>query len=182
VSESLRDRARALLAEVVSRGDVKRVGARLDDERPLRDAVIADAIAQGREAPEGLGEWAGKRVVRWALAREERAQERTTPIARDEDFRCEHCGLDVPAHGRTARDHCPACLRSLHVDVVPGDRAATCRGLLDPTGIEGSVQAPKIVYRCRRCGTKKVNRAILDGDVPDSWEAIVRLSSERGGL
>ncbi|MCB9666020.1 MAG: RNHCP domain-containing protein [Alphaproteobacteria bacterium] len=103
---------------------------------------------------------------------------RTTPVARDEDFTCRWCGKDVPRAGRTARDHCPFCLKSVHVDDrVPGDRASTCQGRLDPMDVIVQGTEIVIVYRCTRCGASKRNRAVLDVEVPDDWEALVRLSS-----
>ena len=54
----------------------------------------------------------------------------------DEDFICENCHKEVKALGYTARDHCPYCLYSKHVDIMPGDRQNTCKGPLKPIGIE----------------------------------------------
>ncbi len=51
-----------------------------------------------------------------------------------EDFACERCGLFVRGNGYT--NHCPQCLWSKHVDVNPGDRQETCRGLMEPVGME----------------------------------------------
>lgn len=160
----------------MGRGELKRCAAQIDADRGLREVVIKLALRRGVELPDEAQDWPGKRLLRWARGRAQAAQVRSTPIARDEPFVCAHCGLAVPAHGRTARDHCPACLRSLHVDVVPGDRAAGCGGLLDPTRLESRGGQHRIIYRCRRCGAERVNRAILDGEVPDDWGAITRLS------
>jgi hypothetical protein len=173
-------RARDLLDRRFSRGELKRLASALDRDPALREAVIAEAVRRGAAPPDGAAGWPGKRVLRWARGRADEAQERTTPIARDEAFVCAHCGLAVPPHGRTARDHCPRCLRSAHVDVVPGDRAAGCGGVLDPVAVEGSSAAPRIRYRCRSCGAEKVNRAALDGDPPDDWRAIVALAAGEG--
>lgn len=180
MQEPMLERARALIDGARSRGQLKRDGAAIDADPRLRDAVIAAARAAGNPLPPQAADWPGKRLLRRARARDVQAQQRTTPIARDEAFTCAHCGLDVPAHGRTARDHCPACLRSLHVDVVPGDRAAGCGGLLDPIGLVGSPHAPRIRYRCRRCGAERVNQAILDGAPPDDWAAVIAVSSSAG--
>lgn len=130
------------------------------------------------ELPDDAVDWPAKRLLRRARGREEEARRRTNPVARDEAFVCAHCGLDVPPHGRTARDHCPRCLRSLHVDVVPGDRAAGCGGLLDPYELERRGDDLRIRYRCRRCGAVKVNRALLDGDPPDDWGALLRVGAD----
>jgi hypothetical protein len=42
----------------------------------------------------------------------------------------------LPLSTGSYRNHCPACLWSKHVDVQPGDRAATCRGLMRPDRVE----------------------------------------------
>ena len=54
----------------------------------------------------------------------------------DENFICQNCGEQVSKLNYTARDHCPHCLYSKHVDIMPGDRANTCLGLMSPIGIE----------------------------------------------
>ena len=54
----------------------------------------------------------------------------------DESFICENCGKEVEKLNYTSRDHCPYCLYSKHVDINPGDRMNTCKGLLKPIGIE----------------------------------------------
>ena len=53
----------------------------------------------------------------------------------DEVFTCENCGKNVDKLNYTARDHCPYCLYSKHVDINPGDRMNECKGLLEPIGI-----------------------------------------------
>ncbi|MBB6097648.1 DNA-directed RNA polymerase subunit RPC12/RpoP [Deinobacterium chartae] len=95
-------------------------------------------------------------------------------------FTCGHCGTEVPplANG-SVRNHCPACLWSLHLDVFPGDRAADCGGPMRPVAVEHS---PKkgwmIVHRCERCGHTGRNKAALDDpNFPDDYDVIVRLSS-----
>ncbi len=47
-----------------------------------------------------------------------------------EAFVCKVCGRTVPPEGAGSeyRNHCPYCLSSLHLDTVPGDRAAGCGG------------------------------------------------------
>lgn len=73
-----------------------------------------------------------------------------------EDFVCENCGQEVAGDGYT--NHCPHCLWSKHVDVHPGDRAAACGGLMEPSAIEGA-SAYVIVHRCKRCGEIRRNKA-----------------------
>ena len=167
-------RVDALLGTATSRGAVKRLGAQVDADSLLRDEIIALARARGVDVVE---EWNGKRLVRALLDRAAQAQVRTNPIVRDEAFVCAHCGAAVAPHGRTARDHCPKCLRGLHVDVIPGDRAADCGGVLEPIGVEVRGDVTLLRFRCRRCGADKRNLATLDGDSPDDWSAIVALSA-----
>src|SRR4051794_2073561 len=39
-------------------------------------------------------------------------------------FCCEHCQqLVLPVTNGSYRNHCPFCLRSKHVDILPGDRS-----------------------------------------------------------
>ena len=116
--------------------------------------------------------WPGKRLLRRALAKDAEAQVRKNPIAIDESFICGHCGRDVPAGGRTARNHCPFCLHSLHVDVVPGDRAADCGGLLAPVGASYAHEVWTLTHRCNRCGAERRVRALLDVEVPDDQEVL----------
>lgn len=83
----------------------------------------------------------------------------------DEEFTCVVCGFKVEPLNYTARDHCPKCLCSLHVDINPGDRAQTCKGVLRPKWIEkGTKDTLKIVYKCDKCGMEKRNKAALDDD------------------
>ncbi len=181
------DQARELLDAPLSRGALKRAAARLDAEPDLARAVVALARSRGVDLTPSLLAGPAKRWLRAARARESGARERRNPIVRDEAFTCAHCGRHVPPHGRTARDHCPSCLRSLHVDVVPGDRAADCGGILDPVGVDRSGSTWRLRYICRRCGAGRTNQVLTDGEPPDDWVAVTRLAAgaaeplDRGG-
>ncbi len=94
---------------------------------------------------------------------------------RDEEFICEYCGTLVHPLEYSARDHCPKCLYSKHVDILPGDRENSCKGLLKPIGIEKFKDNFKIVYRCETCG--KLHRNIMAKD--DNMEEIIRLSNQK---
>ena len=84
----------------------------------------------------------------------------------DEDFVCEHCHKEVKKLKVSARDHCPYCLCSIHVDINPGDRMCECKGILKPIGIEKwKKDKYKINYRCEKCGMKKRNVAAIDDDM-----------------
>ena len=166
-----------------SRADLKRLARWLDsdDGRVLRPHLLQEAARRGVELPEFAEEWPSKRLLRLALARERGARRRRNPIPLDEAFRCVCCGLQVPAGGHRARNHCPRCLRSLHVDMVPGDRAATCGGVLEPVGVElVSRVGMVILFRCSSCGQRRRNRAMLTGEWPDDGEAL-RVLAAGGG-
>lgn len=151
----------ALVAEVRSRGEIKRLGARIDGDAALRAAVERRAAALGHDSTRS-----GKHLVRMLRDRESESRVRTNPIHIDEPFTCLHCGAAVSAGGERIRDHCPTCLRSRHLDVVPGDRAAGCGGLLDPVRFELDHGAVVIHYTCRRCGQAWRGRAHPDDAVP----------------
>lgn len=84
---------------------------------------------------------------------------------RDENFICDYCHKEVLPLGYTARDHCPFCLCSKHVDIMPGDRQNTCMGLLKPIGIEKFKDTYKIIYRCEKCGEFHKNIMAKDDDM-----------------
>jgi len=80
----------------------------------------------------------------------------------DEEFICEVCCAKVFPLKYSARDHCPKCLSSKHLDINPGDRACTCKGILKPIQIEkGKKDTLKIVYECRKCGMIKRNKMAM---------------------
>jgi DNA-directed RNA polymerase subunit RPC12/RpoP len=96
----------------------------------------------------------------------------------DAGFVCTHCGRRVEPLGYSSRNHCPFCLWSLHVDVLPGDRANECRGEMEPVRVELS---PKkgyvIVHRCTRCGELHRNKAANEAPVqPDSMRLLIALT------
>lgn len=90
----------------------------------------------------------------------------------DEEFICENCGNNVPTLNYTARDHCPYCLYSKHVDNMPGDRSNECEGLLWPIGIEKFRDTYKINYACEKCNEHRKN--IMAND--DNMDLIIELS------
>lgn len=90
----------------------------------------------------------------------------------DEEFICEKCKNKIKPLLYTARDHCNYCLYSKHVDINPGDRLNTCRGLLKPIGIEKFKDTFKIIYKCEKCGI--VHKNIMAND--DNYDLIIELS------
>ncbi|MDO5393285.1 MAG: RNHCP domain-containing protein [Mycoplasmatota bacterium] len=92
---------------------------------------------------------------------------------KDEAFICENCGREVAPLGYTARDHCPYCLYSKHVDLMPGDRANPCQGLLKPVGLEKFKDTYKILYKCISCS--KTHKNIMAKD--DDMNLIIQISN-----
>ena len=91
---------------------------------------------------------------------------------KDEEFICEQCNKLVSKLNYTARDHCPYCLYSKHIDINPGDRQNTCLGLLKPIGIEKFKNTYKIIYKCTKCN--KLHKNIMAND--DNMDLIIKLS------
>ena len=80
----------------------------------------------------------------------------------------------MPKLGYSCRNHCPKCLCSKHVDILPGDRAESCHGLLQPIGIEiNSKKGYVIVQKCEKCGAIRKNVSAKD----DNMNLIIKLSS-----
>lgn len=79
-----------------------------------------------------------------------------------EDFICQHCGASVAGNGYT--NHCPQCLWSRHVDVDPGDRAASCGGLMEPVAARYERDEYIITHHCQVCGKELTNRASPSDD------------------
>jgi len=167
----------ALLDAVGSRGDLKRLARWLDTEGvALKTMVVEEARRRGVDLPDEARWWPGKRLLRRAQAREAGSRVRKNPIPRDEAFVCVACGRTVSMAGRTARNHCPYCLRSLHVDVVPGDRAAECGGVMEPIGASLEGRAGVVIeMRCDRCGHVGRNRALRDTQPSDDSGLLHRL-------
>jgi len=92
----------------------------------------------------------------------------------DEDFTCDVCKKKVKKLGYTARDHCPYCLFSKHVDVNPGDRSEDCHGVLKPVAIENYKKGYKIVYRCQKCNQIRKNVMAKD----DNMDLIIEIMSK----
>ena len=97
----------------------------------------------------------------------------------DNGFICTVCGKEVFPLGYTSRDHCPHCLSSVHVDIMPGDRASDCGGVMDPIRVEPD---PKkgyvIIHKCRKCGYVSRNKAAHEAkEQPDSINKLIKLTA-----
>jgi rubrerythrin len=82
---------------------------------------------------------------------------------------CEKCGTFVKGNGYT--DHCPKCLWSKHADVYPGDRKSTCKGLMEPVGVDIKHNVYILIYRCTKCGYMTKCKAAPE----DDFEEILKL-------
>ena len=103
-------------------------------------------------------------------------------MARDDEnrgFVCIDCGAAVrPLTNGSYRNHCPACLSSLHADERPGDRASACGGLMRAVWLAHSgAKGWQIVHRCQRCGAVRRNRIAEHTDQPDDICALALLSA-----
>ena len=79
-----------------------------------------------------------------------------------EDVVCDICGVEI--HGTGYTDHCPNCLASKHVDIMPGDRKNGCRGVMKPTRTVYERGEYSIEYVCEACGERKRVKAAADDD------------------
>jgi len=93
-------------------------------------------------------------------------------IRKKEDFKCLNCSQKIIGSGYT--NHCPNCLYSRHVDLVPGDRRNKCGGLMKPIGIEKKKDKYIIIHQCERCGARKKNKAAED----DDFDQIIKYSKD----
>ncbi len=92
---------------------------------------------------------------------------------RKENFVCEHCGTQVEGNGYT--NHCPQCLYSKHVDIMPGDRAEQCLGLMKPIDVVKTRDGYIITHQCEKCGAVRRNKTSDD----DNFEAILELARQQ---
>ena len=92
-----------------------------------------------------------------------------------EDFTCVVCGTLNRGDGYT--NHCASCLTSLHVDVDPGDREHSCRGVMRPIAVEAGGGRYVVVHRCERCGEVKRCRS-GPRDSSDALASVMRSAAE----
>ncbi len=88
-----------------------------------------------------------------------------------EDFICQNCGYKTQGNGYT--NHCPECLWSKHVDINPGDRLETCKGLMKPISINLKQGDYHILHQCIKCGFERYNKT----NEKDNTNKIIELSN-----
>jgi len=93
-------------------------------------------------------------------------------------FICEACGLRVqPLSNGSFRNHCPRCLYSKHVDIMPGDRQSRCKGLMRPIDLlVNSKKGYLIAHKCESCEQIKVNKIAVNTVQQDDFNALIKLS------
>jgi len=98
-------------------------------------------------------------------------------IKNKEDFTCENCGFFVKGNGYT--NHCPQCFYSKHVDIAPGDRLATCGGMMKPFEISGSTNNIVISHVCDICGFERRNKLQSEDNIEELSKLVVKLNSQK---
>lgn len=88
----------------------------------------------------------------------------------DDDFACQHCHRVVSSNapGTEFRNHCPACLWSLHVaeSTKQDDRRSSCLGSMKPIAISEQAGGEWfIVHQCETCDVVRLNRIAGDDDM-----------------
>lgn len=85
----------------------------------------------------------------------------------NESFTCDFCKNIVEKHpDGSARNHCPFCLHSKHLDdIFPWDRASNCGGLMKPIGIDHKKNKWWMIrHQCTICGKIILNKIAPDDD------------------
>lgn len=79
-------------------------------------------------------------------------------------FCCENCGAVVlPVTNGSYRNHCPFCLFSKHLDVIPGDRKSNCKGLMKPIEIDySSKKGYQLIHQCETCNKTQRNKIAIN--------------------
>ena len=148
-----------------TRGQIKRAAKEIEGNEELRQILLC---ALSEEGIEHTAQWNAKRLLRSLLNRSTKAQQRSNPIYRNEAFQCVYCCRYVPLYRSKIRDHCPFCLRSIHVDNTPGDRAANCGFVLQPTGFFMQADELYIEYQCTGCEHRYRVRSHPEDQIPPS--------------
>ncbi len=88
----------------------------------------------------------------------------------NESFTCENCGKTIWKHPEwSARNHCPFCLSSKHMDKdFPGDRASTCLWIMEPVWIDNKKNKGWMIkHKCKKCGKEILNKVAPDDNFLD---------------
>lgn len=83
------------------------------------------------------------------------------------DFICENCWEKIEKHPEgSARNHCPICLYSKHLDdKFPWDRASSCEWLMMPIWIDYKKNKWNMIkHKCTKCWKIMLNKVAPDDD------------------
>lgn len=99
-------------------------------------------------------------------------------------FICEHCHEEIaPLTNGSYRNHCPFCLHSKHVDIIPGDRASACGGIMKPVGLTyKSKKGWQILHECLSCHSQNTCKVAEDTIMPDNYKLIAKLQNTHVNL
>ncbi|MFC1947096.1 RNHCP domain-containing protein [Chloroflexota bacterium] len=94
-------------------------------------------------------------------------------------FTCINCGSEVlPLTNGSYRNHCPFCLYSRHVDIIPGDRGEKCGGMMKPVRLMYNPgKGYQLVHSCIKCGNERTNRIAEYSIQPDCMEELLKLQN-----
>jgi DNA-directed RNA polymerase subunit RPC12/RpoP len=85
----------------------------------------------------------------------------------NESFICENCGKTIDKHPEgSARNHCPFCLYSKHLDKdFPWDRLSECNWLMKPIDIDYKKNKWNMIkHKCSICSKEILNKISPDDD------------------
>ena len=89
-------------------------------------------------------------------------------IMKNESFLCDNCWKEISKHPTgSARNHCPHCLYSKHLDKdFPGDRASECHSVMKPVWKDyHKNKGWMVVHECIKCWKKIPNKLAEDDSV-----------------
>ncbi len=85
----------------------------------------------------------------------------------NDSFKCENCHKQITKHPEwSARNHCPYCLYSKHLDEkFPWDRVSDCWWLMEPIDIDYKKNKWNMVkHRCEKCWKEILNKIASDDE------------------
>ena len=92
----------------------------------------------------------------------------------DSGFICQNCKKTVEPLIYSSRNHCPFCLHSVHLDIMPGDRLNNCGGILEPFLTQPDLKKDWIInFKCLSCGEQVRNKSASD----DNKSLLIKLTN-----
>jgi len=83
----------------------------------------------------------------------------------NDQFNCENCLKEITKHPEwSARNHCPFCLYSKHMDKdFPWDRKSECLWLMKPIWIDYKKNKGNMIkHKCQKCWKEILNKVAPD--------------------